>query len=278
VSDRYAVFGNPIAHSKSPLIHRLFAEQTHQDLVYEAILAPLDGFFATVQRFIAEGGRGGNVTVPFKTQAHDLSTRLSERAALAGAVNTLCFGDGGDIYGDNTDGEGLVQDLTVNLGVMLHGARILVLGAGGAARGALASLLAATPAEVVILNRTADKAAVLATQFQALGKISGGGYGLQGKQSYDLVINATAASLAGDLPPLSAQALHTSTVCYDMVYGAAPTAFMRWASAHGTARVYDGLGMLVEQAATAFALWRGVRPITAPVIQAVRSQLSRSAG
>jgi shikimate dehydrogenase len=267
MTDAYAVFGNPISHSKSPLIHAEFARQTGQDIQYAALLAPLDGFRAAVLAFRDSGGCGANVTVPFKEEAWTLATRRSERAERAGAVNTLKF-DGGEILGDNTDGAGLVRDLTGNLAVRLAGRRILLMGAGGAARGVIQPLLQQGPAALYIANRTADKAAAMATQFSGLGEVAGGGYdGLSGP--FDVVVNATAASLSGELPPLPAAVFAANTLAYDMMYGR-DTPFLAFARAAG-ARTADGLGMLVEQAAESFLLWRGVRPQTGPVIAMLRA-------
>jgi shikimate dehydrogenase len=272
MTDRYAVIGNPIAHSKSPLIHAMFAEQTGQAMSYERILAPLDGFRGAVLRFRAEGGRGLNVTVPFKQEAFELADRLSERAARAGAVNTLIFHEDGVIEGDNTDGTGLVRDLRQQ-GASIEGKRVLILGAGGAVRGVLAPLLAEHPRELVIANRTADKAVQLAAAFADLGPVRGCGFdALEGR--FDLVINGTSASLSGELPPLPDDLLAEGAVAYDMAYGTTPTPFQRWAEAHGARLSLDGLGMLVEQAAESFWLWRGVRPDTGPVRQALSSKVS----
>ena len=266
MTDAYAVFGNPIAHSKSPLIHAAFARQTGQDLVYTARLAPLDGFAGAIEAFRAEGGRGANVTVPFKEQAFALATRRTPRAEAAGAVNTLAFAVDG-MLGDNTDGAGLVRDLTANLGFDPAGKRILLMGAGGAARGVILPLLERAPASLYIANRTAEKAEALARDFAA-GQAKGGGYtGLPGP--FDLVINATSASLAGDLPPLPETVFAEGALAYDMMYGK-DTPFLAFARAR-SARVADGLGMLAEQAAEAFLLWRGVRPDTAPVLALLRA-------
>lgn len=271
--DRYCVFGNPIGHSKSPQIHRLFAEQTGQTLSYDARLAPLDDFAGNAREFF-EQGLGGNVTVPFKEDAYRLATELTERARRAGAVNTLKTLEGGGLLGDNTDGAGLTRDLTVNHGVVLRGARILVLGAGGAVRGILEPFLGQQPACIVIANRTASRAEQLAEEFKDLGSLRGGGFDLK-DQPFDLIVNGTSASLAGELPPIdSALIAPGHTVCYDMMYGKDATAFNRWAAEHGAARCIDGLGMLVEQAAEAFLLWRGVRPDSAPVLEALRRQLN----
>jgi len=261
--DRYAVFGNPITHSKSPRIQAEFARQTGQDLVYEAIEAPLAGFADAVMAFRAAGGRGCNVTVPFKEQAYALATWRSERAKAAGAVNTLSFADD-EIRGDNTDGIGLVRDLTDNLGLDLAGKRILLLGAGGAARGVGLPVMECKPAELFIANRTADKARELAARFNC----HGGGYDALPGHCFDLIVNATAASLAGDMPPLPNDIFAPGGLAYDMMYGRdAP--FLAFARAHG-AHCSDGLGMLVEQAAEAFFVWRGLRPDSAPVIKLLR--------
>ncbi len=265
MTDRYAVFGHPIAHSKSPQIHTAFARQTGQDMTYEAILAPLDGFANSVAAFIAAGGRGANVTVPFKEEAFRLASRLSPRAQRAGAVNTLMF-DADGILGDNTDGAGLVADLTRNLHCTIVDKRVLLLGAGGAARGVIEPLLDQHPAVFVIANRTVSRAEELAELFGRGGRACGFD---AADTPFDLVINATAASLAGDLPPLSPRVFTPDTLAYDMMYGR-DTPFLDFARTHG-ARTADGLGMLVEQAAEAFYLWRGVRPDTAPVIASLRT-------
>lgn len=270
MTDRYCVFGNPIAHSKSPAIHAAFAAQTGEDIEYSAIAAPLDDFAGAWRRFTAEGGRGANVTVPFKEEAYRLCDTLSRRAQRAGAVNTLVLGKNGLTYGDTTDGVGLVHDLGHH-GVALAGARILVLGAGGAVRGVLEPLLAAQPASLMIANRTAGKAEALAADFGDLGTISGGGFEATAG-AYDLVINGTSASLAGDLPPLPDDLFAEGATAYDMMYGAEPTVFLRWAAERG-ARTVDGLGMLVEQAAESFFQWRGKRPDTAPVREVLRRSL-----
>ena len=276
MTDRYAVFGNPVGHSQSPRIHSLFAAQTAQDISYQAILAEKDGFAAAISAFIAAGvgpARGANVTVPFKTEAFRLATRRTPRAEAAGAVNTLSF-EGGAISGDNTDGAGLVRDLKHNLGCDPAGRRILLLGAGGAARGVILPLLLENPGELVIVNRTEETAARLALEFARLPgcavsvKPDGTGFtGLAGRQ-FDLVINATSAGLGGAVLPLPTSVFAPRCVAYEMVYGR-DTPFMRQAQEAG-ARVADGLGMLVEQAAEAFFVWRGVRPHTASVLMALR--------
>ena len=267
MTDAYAVFGNPIAHSKSPLIHTAFARQTGQDIEYSALLAPLDGFTEAVAAFRKQGGCGANVTVPFKEQAYALATRLSPRAQAAGAVNTLKF-ESDDVYGDNTDGAGLVCDLTAHLGLDLAAKRILLMGAGGAARGVILPLLERQPDALFIANRTASKAVELAQAMGAGKHLAAGGYAdLSGQ--FDVVINATAASLAGDLPPLPGTIFAPDALAYDMMYGK-DTPFLGFARERGV-RTSDGLGMLVEQAAEAFWLWREVRPETAPVMQFLRS-------
>jgi shikimate dehydrogenase len=271
--DHYVVFGNPIGHSKSPLIHGLFAEQTGQLLDYRTSLAPLDDFTTFAKAFFREG-RGANVTVPFKEQAYRMVDSLTERAQRAGAVNTLSKLADGTLLGDNTDGAGLVRDLTVNYGLNLRGKRVLLLGAGGAVRGALEPLLAERPAALVIANRTVEKAELLAQQFADLGPVFASGFDWL-EESVDVIINATSASLTGELPPILPSLIESGkTVCYDMMYGKEPTAFCRWASEHGAAQSVDGLGMLVEQAAEAFLLWRGVRPDSAPVLAEMRRQLA----
>lgn len=278
--ERYAVIGNPVAHSKSPYIHAQFAAATGEPVEYDRLLAPLDGFVEHVRAFRAAGGRGLNVTVPFKLEAHALANRLSPRAAAAGAVNTLRFDEDG-IFGDNTDGFGLVRDIEVNLGVSLKGARVLLLGAGGAARGVVLPMLERQPAEITIVNRTAQKAHALIEQFEGAAResgclINGGGPDAVDPKPYDVIVNATAGSLDAALPECDARAFGTGTLAYDMMYGAEPTVFMRHAESLG-ARASDGLGMLVEQAAESFFVWRGVRPDGAPVLAALRKQLAAQA-
>lgn len=269
MSDRYCVIGNPIAHSKSPQIHAAYAAQTGQDISYERCLAPLDGFAATVRALVADGYRGANVTVPFKLEAAQLADRLSERARAAGAVNTLVFKDGG-IVGDNTDGAGLVADIVRNAGLPLSGKRILLLGAGGAARGAVLPLLLEGPRQLVIANRTLATAEALVKDFPGYaGKLAVCGFS-EVEGGFDLVINATSASLSSELPPVPAAVFAPGSLALDMMYGNKPTVFMDFAASHG-ATVRDGLGMLVEQAAEAFAIWRGIRPQTADVLTSMRS-------
>lgn len=274
--DHYAVFGNPIAHSKSPQIHRWFAAQTGQQLDYQALLAPVDDFEGHARQFFEQGGLGANVTVPFKLDALVFCDQLSPRARRAGAVNTLQKGKNGEIYGDNTDGIGLVRDLTGNLGFNLKNKRVLLLGAGGASRGVVEPLLNAGVAKLRIANRTPEKALQLVQIFHGLhpdAALSASNWvSLVGSQ-YDLILNATSASLSGDLPPLPDGLLASGALAYDLMYARQPTPFMDWAAQQGAASVADGLGMLVEQAAEAFFLWRQVRPDTAPVLQRLRQQL-----
>lgn len=271
-ADRYVVVGNPIAHSKSPLIHAEFATQTGQNIEYERLLAPLDGFREQVLAFRCNGGKGLNVTVPFKQEAWQLATQLSQRAQLAEAVNTLRF-DGEAIYGDNTDGVGLCRDICDNLGVALQGKRILLLGAGGAVRGVLQPLLAQQPAGLTIANRTEARAQQLAQQFRDYGMVQASSYDALAGQTFDVVINGTSASLSDALPPLPAGCFAAGSLAYDMMYGKGLTPFLQFARQQGAAQLADGLGMLVEQAAEAFFLWRGVRPQTAPVIEKMRADL-----
>lgn len=268
MTDQYVVIGNPIAHSKSPAIHALFARQTHQDMDYGRLLAPLDGFAATVAAFRAGGGRGANVTVPFKNQAWQLAGRRSDRAELAGAVNTLCF-DADGIFGDNTDGAGLVRDIQDNLGVPLAGRRILLLGAGGAAQGVLPVLLDQAPEAVYIANRTLARAQSLAARYVTTNAVQAVPMESLGHLMPHVIINATASSLAGEALQLPPALVQGSVLVYDMMYGDGLTPFLLAAQDLG-ARVADGLGMLVEQAAESFYIWRGVRPDTAPVIRALR--------
>lgn len=268
--DQYCVFGNPIEHSRSPAIHHMFANKSQQHINYQKILVPVDGFSQAIKDFISTNGRGANVTVPFKEQAMSLADQLSPRAASAGAVNTLTFKDG-IIYGDNTDGEGLVNDLLAN-NVTLKQRNILLLGAGGAARGVLLPLLAQEPSKVVIANRTLSKAEKICHQF-ADKRLTALSYPDVTNQQFDIIINATSASLAGDLPPIPNDIINNEVVCYDMMYGKQDTAFMSWAKSHGANKVIDGLGMLVGQAAASFYVWRGVTPEVKPVIDQLRKAL-----
>lgn len=272
--DRYAVMGNPVAHSLSPAIHAEFARQTGQRMVYTAIQVDEGGFEQAAGNFRAAGGKGLNVTVPFKRVAWVWVDRRSARAERAGAVNTIRFGEDGT-YGDNTDGAGLVRDITVNLAEPIAGRRVLIAGAGGAVRGVLDPVLQQRPRELVLANRTVDSAIALAAQFTSTAlPVTGGSFEALAGQEFDLVINGTAASLHGAELPLPPAILAPGALCYDMMYAAEPTPFLRWAQAHGAARAADGLGMLVEQAAEAFLLWRGVRPETAAVIGRMRARLA----
>jgi len=271
-ADRYAVMGNPIEHSKSPLIHRLFAEQTGQNLVYEAMLVDPGGFTEAVASFAGAGGKGLNITVPFKQDAWKIAGELSERAQRAAAVNTLTIGADGKLSGDNTDGVGLVRDLTGNLGLTLSGRQLLVLGAGGAVRGILAPLLEQKPSRLLIANRTVERAQQLATEFSDLGELEGCGFADLKGTRFDIVINATAAGLQGQVPDLPDGIIDSDSCCYDLMYASEPTAFVRYARKHDVTAAFDGLGMLVEQAAESFRIWRGIAPETAPVIAALRHQ------
>jgi len=272
IMDAYAVFGSPIKHSKSPRIHSLFAEETQQDLEYAAQLVPAEAFAAAVKAFFAEGGKGLNCTVPLKELAWAFADKLTERAELSKAVNTLVLQKDGSILGDNTDGIGLVTDLMANNGISIKQKRILILGAGGASRGIILPLLDQDPTDIVIANRTVSKAETLAQEFSHKGKISASSYqGLAG-QSFDLILNATSASLSGELPPLEAGLLAEQGSCYDLAYANEPTAFVQWAAEQGAIKNLDGIGMLIEQAAEAFYSWRGVRPNTQKVIALLESE------
>lgn len=264
--DRYAVFGHPIKHSKSPGIHRLFAEQTGQKLDYRAQEVTAEQFESTAKAFFAEGGKGLNCTVPLKELAFAFADHKTPRAQLSKAVNTLALQADGSILGDNTDGRGLVSDLLVNHALNLTGSRILILGAGGASRGIIGPILELTPHFVVIANRTAEKAVHLASEFANLGSVKGCGFDDLKHLQFDLILNATSASLSGHMPPLPAGLLAHQGCCYDLAYGNEPTPFVRWGLDNNAAKSLDGLGMLVEQAAEAFFIWRGVRPKTRPVI------------
>ena len=272
--DRYAVLGNPVAHSRSPVIHAAFARQTGQLISYERVLCPLDGFADSVRAFQAAGGRGCNVTVPFKFEARDLAVRCSDRAALAGAANVLRF-DADGCFADNSDGIGLVRDIEHGAGMPLAGKRVLLVGAGGAAAGVLGPLLQAQPAAVVVANRTADKALALVDRHADLARKHGAALHATGLDApgtgFDIVLNASASSLQGAASPVRASVLAPGALAVDLMYGPTAEPFLAWARAAG-AQARDGLGMLVEQAAEAFWLWRGVRPETAPVLQALREQ------
>lgn len=268
--DRYAVMGNPIKHSKSPVIHKEFAHLSDQDMSYAAILVDESGFAEAVTEFFAEGGRGLNITVPFKLEAFGLADELSDRAQRAGAVNTLILLSDGRLRGDNTDGVGMMRDITNNHDGRITNKRVLLVGAGGAVRGVLAPLLQENPASVTIVNRTVEKAQVLADQFSDLGRIEAVSFADLNGEPYDWVINGTSASLGGEVPPLPVSVIGQYTRCYDMMYSADETTFNQWAGELGAAERYDGLGMLVEQAAESFRLWRGLMPPTAQVIASLK--------
>ncbi|MEZ5554328.1 shikimate dehydrogenase [Haliea sp.] len=272
--DKYAVFGNPIKHSKSPAIHAAFAEQCGQHLHYRAVRVELDDFARSARCFFASGGKGLNVTVPFKQEACAFADTLTARARRAGAVNTLSLGADGTIAGDTTDGIGLVRDMVANLGWQLQGRRVAIIGAGGAVRGVLEPLLSERPAALLIANRTAARAEELAEAFASLGPVRGGGLELLEGLEVDVLINATSAGLSGEMPALPEIQLTVRSCCYDMLYGAEPTPFMRWAAQNTAWAVADGLGMLVEQAAESFYRWRQVRPATQPVIARMRHLLA----
>lgn len=264
--DLYAVFGHPIRHSQSPTIHRLFADQTGQMLQYVARDVPAENFEANLRDYVSRGGRGLNCTIPLKELAYGMADETSERATHCGAVNTLVVRKDGSLFGDNTDGIGLVRDLQQNLGIPLHGLDILLLGAGGAGRGILGPILACRPGHVFVANRTATRALDLVRQFDRQSKLAGGALEQLGGRCFDLVLNATAASLSNDLPVLPDGILKPGGFCYDLAYASQPTAFVRWGKMQGASVSVDGIGMLVEQAAEAFRLWRGVLPQTASVI------------
>lgn len=271
--DRYGVMGYPVSHSRSPVIHRLFALQTGQHMQYELLQVAPENLETAIRQFQRAGGKGLNITVPHKSEVTRLVDRLSERASMAGAVNTLTFKDG-TILGENTDGIGLLRDLVVNLELNIEGSNILILGAGGATRGIIAPLLEMRPASLCIANRTIAKAQALAEHFGQLGPVAACRFStVPMSDSYDLVINATSAGLRGDTPPYPAAAVSENTFCYDLSYGLNPTPFSVWAHEQGAARSVMGWGMLVEQAAESFQIWRGIRPDTAPVLK----QLSISA-
>ena len=272
MTDRYAVIGNPVAHTKSPLLQTAFARQCGQDMSYEMILGPLDAFNDTVRKFRDEGGKGMNITLPFKIEAFRLADELTPRSRAAGAVNTFLFRADGTILGDNTDGFGIVRDITHNLGRSFTGQRVLLLGAGGAVRGALLPILAEKPAEIFIANRTASKAFDLVQQFEAYSgqtRMKSGGFS-EVSGCFDLIINGTTSSLMSEVPPLPSAVWGNKSLAYDMYYQKDPTHFVLAALAAGVELATDGLGMVVEQGAESFYLWRGLRPDTAPVLAALR--------
>lgn len=271
--DRYAVFGNPVKHSRSPQIHTLFAQQTKQSLIYTAELAEIGEFHPAVRQFIKNNGKGINITVPFKEDAWQLADTHSARAQRAGAVNTLMLQQDGSLYGDTTDGTGLIRDLQQNHHIQIKDKDILIIGAGGAVRGVLQALLELQPSSLLICNRTKQKALQLAEDFSDLGNIRGCGLDEIDQSSFDIVINGTSASLKGDLLPLPDTIFRKNSCSYDMMYSAEATPFMKWSIDNGAEQVFDGLGMLVEQAAESFFIWRGVKPETKTVIKHIRNSL-----
>ncbi len=273
MTDQYAVFGNPIEHSKSPSIHQAFAENTGQNMQYTKQCIDIDGFVEAADTFFAGKGKGLNITVPFKLDAYAYANQLSKRARQAGAVNTLIKQNDGSILGDNTDGYGIMLDIQTNLHWDVKGKTVVILGAGGAVRGILGPLLVAQPAKVFIANRTVEKALQLAQAFSREGNIEGLGFEQLPHHAADIIINGTSASLAGDLPPVPEAIIGENTQCYDMMYGKKATVFMQWANNLGAKSSADGLGMLVGQAAESFRCWRGVLPGTQAVIQHIRASL-----
>lgn len=271
---KYAVFGNPVSHSKSPWIHAEFAKQTHQQIEYGKIEAPLDNFVAAIKQFFKTGGHGCNITLPFKEQAWQIVNTLSNRAEIAGAVNTIKLLENGELFGDNTDGIGLLNDISSNLEYDLTNKTILILGAGGAVRGILHPLLSAKPKAITIANRTKEKAQVLANEFSKFGTISGVGFMELPTIPFDIIFNGTSAQAKGETFALPSSLVSPSSLCYDLMYSTNLTAFLEWAKAQNVQNYSDGLGMLVEQAAEAFYLWRNVRPDTKPVLAKLRNSNS----
>ncbi len=270
--DQYAVFGHPIKHSKSPRIHNLFAEQTEQQLQYSAQLVSAENFQQAVDNFFSQGGKGLNCTVPLKELAYQYANKLTERARFSKAVNTLAVQQNGEIIGDNTDGIGLVNDLTVNNSIELTGKRILILGAGGASRGIIGPIMKTSPSELVIANRTVEKAISLGKEFAELGSIQGCSFAALKNRQFDIILNATSASLSGQLPPLPENLLAAQGSCYDLAYANEDTTFVSWGKQQQAEKSLDGLGMLVEQAAEAFYIWRGIRPETHEIISVLNSE------
>jgi shikimate dehydrogenase len=267
--ERYGLMGHPVGHSWSPFIHGMFAKQSGIALSYKLLDVPPERFRAAALEFFTSGGRGLNVTVPHKRSAAELVNRMTGRAERAGAVNAISMAAGNELLGDNTDGAGLIADLVTNIGYELSGRRVLILGAGGATRGVIAPLLQADTASLVIANRTPERAVELAAEFADLGRVTGCGFEDLTPEPVDLLINATSASLKGEVPPVPAELIGARTLCYDMAYGKDETSFTRWAKANGASMAQKGWGMLVEQAAESFNLWRGVRPDTRPVLEAL---------
>lgn len=269
--DRYAVIGNPVSHSLSPRIHQAFAEQCGQTVSYSAIEIAVEKFESDFLELLQQGLKGINVTLPFKERIWSYCDQRSQRAELAAAVNTLSFKENGEIVGDNTDGAGLIRDLTRNLGVLIAHRKILILGAGGAVRGVLEPLLKLEPESLTVVNRTVERAEKLTSDFDRIGEVRSCGYDQLNHQQFDVIINGTAAGLQNTVPPVPQSVLGTNSVCYDMMYNInGRTAFSEWAFQFGASRVFDGLGMLVEQAAESFSIWRGVRPKTDAIIASLR--------
>lgn len=266
----YAVFGNPVKHSKSPQIHSLFAKQTGITLKYQAIEVPTEKFNEYVKLFSLQGGEGLNITVPFKEEVCSICTTLSQRAEISGSVNTIRFDNQSNIHGDTTDGRGLINDLIINHGIKLENKNVLVLGAGGSVKAILEPLCAQKISQIVIVNRTVSRAVQLAEKFSAQGNIEACSYTELSNHSFDLIINGTSLSLMGELPPIPGTVINNGTCCYDLMYSDTDTIFMKWAAEQGASRVVDGLGMLVEQAAESFLIWHGVKPDTASVIKTLR--------
>ncbi len=266
----YAVFGDPIRHSKSPQIHSLFAKQTGSRLNYQAVEVPINKFSEYVKSFSSQGGKGLNITVPFKEEACSICTTLTQRAEMSGSVNTIRFDNHRDIHGDTTDGQGLINDLIINHGIDLENKSVLILGAGGSVKAILEPLCAQKTSQIVIANRTVSRAEYLAERFSDQGNIEACSYTEVSARVFDMIINGTSLSLMGELPPLSETVIKNDTCCYDLMYSDTDTIFMKWAIEQGAAKVTDGLGMLVEQAAEAFLIWHGVRPDTASVIKTLR--------
>ncbi|MFQ5468870.1 MAG: shikimate dehydrogenase [Gammaproteobacteria bacterium] len=271
--DQYAVMGNPIAHSKSPAIHSAFARQTKQKMVYDAIQVDAGGFKQAVGNFRANGGKGLNITLPFKHEAFQIVDQMTDRAKKAGAVNTIIFKPEGTLFGDNTDGAGFLRDIKINHSGYLKNRRILLLGAGGATRGIISPICQENPAEIIIANRTIDKAISLANEFASSTPINAVGFNELEGMHFDLIVNGTSASLQGETLPLPESILDKDCWCYDLMYAKENTVFLDWASRHGAEILVDGLGMLVEQAAESFYQWRGVRPETVNVIKDIRAAL-----
>jgi len=274
--NNYAVFGNPVKHSKSPQIHSLFARQTGITLNYQAIEVPHEKFGEYVKLFASQKGKGLNITVPFKENAFSLCNTLTQRAELSGSVNTIWFDEQNNIHGDTTDGKGLINDLTINNGIDIHNKSVLVMGAGGSVKAILEPLCTEKPEQIVIANRTISRAVQLTEKFSVQGNIEACSYAELSNRSFDIIINATSLSLAGELPPVPETVIKNNTCCYDLMYSDMNTIFMNWAKEQGATKVFDGLGMLVEQAAESFNVWHGVKPDTVSVIENLRKSIGNS--